>query len=158
MTNQDTLLQLLQRLDEPAAWFAELERYYSGTQPLAFLSPEAKVALGTRFGRMASNIPRLAVTSLTERLRVTGFTGVDVWDNWLRNDMDQESVVAMREALLLGACYVIVWADRYGRPQVSVESARQVAVLRDPGTPPDHRGGEALGDRRDHRGGDVRAG
>jgi hypothetical protein len=56
---------------------------------LAFPSPEAKVALGTRFRRMASNIPRLAVTSLTERPRVTGFTGVDVWDDWLRNDLDQ---------------------------------------------------------------------
>ena len=98
----DTLTQILQKLDERAAKYAELERYYSGTQPLAFLSPEAKTALGDRFGRMASNIPRLAVTSLTERLRVTGFTGVDIWDDWLRNDMDQESVVAHREALLLG--------------------------------------------------------
>ena len=132
--NQDLLLRLLQRLDEPAAWFNELERYYTGTQPLAFLSPEAKIALGTRFGRMASNIPRLAITSLTERLRVTGFTGVDVWGDWLRNDLDQLSAVAMREALLLGQSYVIVWADRFGRPQVSVESAKQVAVLRDPGT------------------------
>ena len=68
-----------------------------------------------------SNIPRLAVTSLTERLRVTGFTGVDIWDDWLRNDMDQESVVAHREALLLGSSYVIVWADRFGRPQVTVD-------------------------------------
>lgn len=132
--NKDLLLQLLQRLDEPAAWFNELERYYTGTQPLAFLSPEAKVALGTRFGRMASNIPRLAVTSLTERLRVTGFDGVDVWDDWLRNDLDQLSAVAHREALLLGQSFAIVWADRFGRPQVSVESAKQVAVLRDPGT------------------------
>ena len=49
----DTLTQLLQKLDEPAAKYAELERYYCGTQPLAFLSPEAKTALGDRFGRMA---------------------------------------------------------------------------------------------------------
>ena len=90
--------------------------------------------LGTRFGRMASNIPRLAITSLTERLRVTGFTGVDVWDDWLRNDLDTESAVAHREALLLGQSYAIVWADRFGRPQVSVESAKQVACLRDSGT------------------------
>ena len=30
--------------------------------------------------------------------------------------------------------YVIVWADRFGRPKVTVESARQMACLRDPGT------------------------
>lgn len=132
--NQELLTTLLQKLDEPAARYADLERYYSGTQPLAYLSPEAKDALGSRFGRMATNLPRLAVTSLTERLRVVGFQGVEVWDEWLRNDMDQESAVAHREALLLGSSYVIVWADRYGRPQISVESARQMACLRDPGT------------------------
>ena len=33
-------------------------------QPLAFLSPEARTALGDRFGVMCSNIPRLAVTAL----------------------------------------------------------------------------------------------
>ena len=41
---------------------------------------------------------------------------------------------AHREALLLGSSYVIVWADRFGRPQVSVDSAKQMACLRDPGT------------------------
>ena len=98
----DLLTTLLQKLDEPAARFAELERYYNGTQPLAFLAPEAKEALGDRFGRMATNLPRLAVTSLSERLRVTGFQGIEVWDDWLRNDLDQEAGIAHREALLLG--------------------------------------------------------
>ena len=130
----DLLQTLLQKLDEPAAKHAELERYYTGTQPLAFLSPEVKTALGDRFGRMASNLPRLAVTSLIERLRVTGFTGVDVGRDWLRNDMDQESATAHREALLLGSSYVIVWADRFGQPLVTVESAKQMACVRDPGT------------------------
>ncbi|WP_036527090.1 phage portal protein [Nocardia sp. CNY236] len=130
----DLLTRLLQRLDEPAARYAELDRYYTGRQPLAFLSPEAKTALGNRFGRMASNIPRLAVTALAERLRVTGFTGAQVWEDWTRNDLDQLAGVAHREALLLGDAYVIVWADQYGRPKVTVESAKQVAALTDPGT------------------------
>ena len=131
-----TLLEdLLQRLNEPAARYAELDRYYEGQQPLAFLSPEAKAALGNRFGVMASNIPRLAVTALAERLRITGFTGdADLWADWIRNDLDQTSGVAHREALLLGDSYVIVWADQLGRPLATVESAKQVAVLTDPGT------------------------
>lgn len=54
MTQDELLLQLLQRLDEPVHRYAELDRYYTGRQPLAFLSPEAKTALGNRFGRMAS--------------------------------------------------------------------------------------------------------
>lgn len=132
--NDDLLTTLLQRIDEPAAKYAALDRYYSGTQQLAYLSPESRRALGDRFGRLATNLPRLAVTSLAERLRVTGFVGSDVWPDWLRNDLDQDSGIAHREALLLGSSYVIVWADQFGRPKVTVESAKQVAVLTDPGT------------------------
>jgi hypothetical protein len=91
MTN-DLLHTLFQKLDEPVARYGVLEQYYAGLQPLAFLSPEAKAALGTRFGRMATNLCRVAVTSLTERLRVTGFTGAQVWADWLRNDLDEQSV------------------------------------------------------------------
>lgn len=130
-----TLLEdLLQRLNEPAARYADLDRYYQGKQPLAFLSPEAKVALGNRFGIMSSNIPRLAVTALAERLRITGFSDPSIWPDWIRCNLDQLAGVAHREALLLGDSYVIVWADKIGRPQVTVESANQVAVLSDPGS------------------------
>lgn len=132
MTSSDQLVELLQTLDAPAARFAELERYYTGTQALAFLSPESRIALGNRFGRMASNIPRLAVTSLAERLRVTGFTGADVWADWLANDLDQLSAIAHREALLFGSSYVIAWADAQSKPRLSVESCKQVAAIADP--------------------------
>jgi hypothetical protein len=128
----ELLTELIHTLDSPQYRYSDLERYYTGTQPLSFLSPEAKVALGNRFGRMAVNIPRLAVTSLSERLRITGFTGADVWADWLRNDMDQRSSIAMREALLFGWSFVTVWVDAGGRPLVSVESPKQVAAVTDP--------------------------
>ncbi|CAN5754311.1 hypothetical protein BH09ACT7_BH09ACT7_32420 [soil metagenome] len=135
MTQHELLTLLIRRLNEPLARYAELDRYYTGRQPLAFLSPEAKAALGNRFGVMASNICKLSVTALAERLRINGFSGdSQLWADWLRCDMDQLSGVAHREALLLGDAYAIVWADRYGRPNVTVESAKQVAVLTDPGT------------------------
>ncbi|UCZ90445.1 phage portal protein [Gordonia sp. WA4-43] len=134
MTIPSLHTKLLQKIDEPLARYAVLDRYYRGEQPLAFLAPEARKALGDRFGRMSSNLPRLAVTSIAERLRITGFTGAEVWADWLRNDMDQLAPVAHREALLLGAGYVLVWADAAGRPQVSVESAHQMSVITDPGT------------------------
>lgn len=128
------LTNLLQALDEGAARRAMLETYYAGQQPLAFLAPEARAALGTRFGRMATNLPRLAVSALAERLRVVGFTGADVWDDWLANDLDQVAPVAHREALTLGEAYLIVWARPDGAPLVTAESAAQVAVRRDPAT------------------------
>lgn len=52
----------------------------------------------------------------------------------MRSDLDQTSGVAHREALLLGDSFVIVWADPFGRPRVTVESAKQVGVLTDPGS------------------------
>lgn len=134
----NTFETLLQKLDQKVGSYDQYDRYYSGRQPLAYLAPEARTALGNRFGRMASNIPRLAVTALSERLRVTGFRTSDddsaVWSDWTRNDLDQLSGVAHREALTLGRSYAIVWADTFGRPQTTIESARQVTVLRDPAT------------------------
>lgn len=132
--SDELLVELLQTLDAPQHRYAEYDRYYTGTQALAYLSPEAKVALGNRFGRVASNVCRLAVNSLGERLRVTGFTGVDMWADWLANDLDQLAPLLHREALLFGDGYVIVWSDTAGAPRVSVESAKQVAVITDPGS------------------------
>jgi hypothetical protein len=132
--NPDLLVELLHTLDAPQWRFKQLLEYYSGTQPLSFLNPDDRAALGNRLPRMVANIPRLAVTSLAERLRVTGFEGADVWDDWMRLDLDQQAGVAMREALLFGSSFVIVWADANGRPLVTTESARQVAVITDPGT------------------------
>lgn len=130
----DLRTQLLQGIDAPLGSYGLLESYYRGEQPLAFLAPESRKALGDRFGRMSSNLCRLAITSIAERLRVTGFEGLDIWDSWLRNDLDQTAGLAHREALLLGSSYVVVWADSQGRPQVSVESARQMSMIVDPGT------------------------
>lgn len=132
--NQDLLVDLLHTLDAPQWRYRQLESYYTGTQSLSYLAPEARVALGDRFARMVSNIPRLAVTSLAERLRITGFAGANVWDDWLRLDLDQLGSMAMREALLFGQSFVVVWADTAGRPLATVESPKQVAVVSDPGT------------------------
>lgn len=128
--------QLLARLDAGAARRSVLEQYYRGEQPLAYLTPEARTAIGNRFARMFANVPRLAVNSLAERLRITGFNGggQQLWSDWLANDLDQLSPVTHREALTLGEAFVIVWADPQGAPLVSVESAHQVAVVRDPAT------------------------
>ncbi len=127
----DLLVELLQELDAPQGHFAELERYATGTQALAWVSPESRKALGNRLPRMASNIPRLAVCSLTERLRICGFSDPRAWELFTANDLDQIAAQAMYDALLFGTGYVLVWSQG-GRPVASVEDPRQVAVLRDP--------------------------
>lgn len=130
----ETLTGLLQHLDENKARYERLDRYYAGENPLTFLAPEIRASLNNRLSRVSVNVPRLLVDSVAERLRVTGFDGVDLWPEWLANDLDQMSGTAHREALTLGSSFVIVWAHPDGRPKVTVESAHQVAALTDPGT------------------------
>lgn len=131
--SSDLLVELLKTLEAPQSRYVELDRYATGRQPLAYLSPEARIALPA-LNRIVSNIPGLAVTSLAERLKVTGFKGADVWPDWARNDLDQMSTILHREALTFGDAYAIVWARPDGSPLVTVESPQQVAVIRDPAT------------------------
>lgn len=132
------LENLLNGLDAGLFLRKHREAYYQGKQPLAFLAPEARESIGNRFGRICSNIPRLAVNSIAERLRITGFRLDDdestdgLWSAWQLNDLDQLAPLAHREALTLGTSYVICWADDSGRPQVSCESPNQVFAAVDP--------------------------
>lgn len=129
--SSDLLVELLQALDAPQGQYSELERYATGNQPLAFISPESRKALGNRLSRMSSNIPKLAVSSLVERLRISGFSDSRAWDLFVANDLDQIGPQAMTDALTYGSGFVLVWA-KDGRPVASVESPREVTVLRDP--------------------------
>ena len=129
--NNDLLVELLKALDAPQAHYAELEQYARGEQPLAFISPESRKALGNRLTRISSNIPALAVNSIVERLRPTGFSDPRAWDLFAANDLDQLAAQVMADALTYSVGYVLVWS-KDGRPVASVESPRQCAVLRDP--------------------------
>lgn len=132
-----SLYNLLAALDENMARRSLLDTYLTGSQPLAYLAPEARQAIGNRFAVMSTNLPRTAVNALAERLRVTGFSGAhaeQAWALWKSCDLDQMAPVAHREALGLAEAFVIVWANNAGRTTVTVESPNQVAVLRDPAT------------------------
>lgn len=129
--SSDLLVELLQNLDAPQGRYAELDRYVTGTQALAFISPESRKALGNRLNTMAVNIPALAVSSLVERLRISGFSDPRAWNLFVANDLDQLAAKAMTDALTYSTGFVLVWG-RGGKPIASVESPRECAVLRDP--------------------------
>lgn len=136
----DLLKNLSDKLDSSSGTLARLDSYYNGTQPQAFLSKDAREALGDRLRVLAVNFPRLAVHALAERLNVSGFRldGADapdagLWADWRRNRMTDAAAQAHVDALVYGRSFVIVWAGPRG-PLVTVESARQVSVIRDPAT------------------------
>lgn len=129
------------KLDEDTGRLTTLDAYWLGTQPSAFLSPESKEALGDRLRTLTVNFPRLAVSSLAERLRVTGFRtegpdsepDTELWRVWRRNRLEDAADAAHTDALVYGRAFVIVWAGTTPTiPRVTVESARQVAVQVDP--------------------------
>ena len=135
--SRPSVRSLVETLDARIPALSQYEKYYVGQQALAYLSPESRKALGNRLDIIGTNFCRLAVVSLAERMRVTGFT-VDgepsktAWDLWTASDLDQLAGAAHRDALALGSSYAIVWADDTGAPRVTVESAHQVSVARDP--------------------------
>lgn len=139
MTTTDILTALSRTLDERTAALGVLDAAYSGRRNLSYLSPESRVRLDGRLDRIAAGLPALVVDSLVERLRITGFRrdgqpDAALWSAWGRCDLDQLSTLAHREALTLGRCPIIVWADRAGRALATVESAHQVVLARDPAT------------------------
>lgn len=132
---------LSEKLNSAQSPLATLDKYWLGTQPAAFLSPEAREALGGRLNSVSVNFPKLSVSSLAERLTVAGFRteGNDsapdaaLWSVWRRNHLEDGSAQAHTDALVYGRSYVVVWAGPRG-PQITVESPKQVAVLHDPAT------------------------
>lgn len=142
MVNKNDLVHSLSaKLDASAPVLDELDRYYRGLQPTAFLAPKSAEALGDRLRSLAVNFPRLAVRSLAERLNLTGFRldgpddepDSDLWKIWRRNHMEEAAAQAHLDALIFGRSFVIVWAGRRG-PQITVESPRQMSVAYDPAT------------------------
>lgn len=135
--NQDHLEALLRQIDTRQVSIWQADSYYRGSQPLAFLSPEARKQLGDRLTSLNANYPRLATDSLAERLQVTGFTRGgeslgEVWAAWTRSGMATRSREAILEALTVGQAFLLVWTDASGRPVVTVESPREMTITRDP--------------------------
>jgi hypothetical protein len=129
------------RLDLARPALDRLDAYYGGTQPLAFLAPEVRAAVGDRLKPLVCNWPRVVVASLEERLDVEGFrlgtagaADDGLWRIWQENALDELSQQAHEEALVHGRAYLLVWAGADGSPRVTVESARQVYVAHSPGS------------------------
>lgn len=135
----EIIKQLSEKLDQNTPTLDKLDNYWRGTQPAAYLSKEAREALGSSLTGLAVNFPKLAVTALAERLNITGFRAAaegeeppaELWRAWNRNRMDDGAAQAHIDALVYGRSFVMVWAGPRG-PQITVESPRQMAVTYDP--------------------------
>jgi len=135
-TANDKLVDLLLALDAVQPWLVFLQRHFDGNPPISFISDAARDGL-KGVEALYVNIPRLTVASIAERLYVNGFTGADAdlaERIWYDNELDVQSDLVHSEGLLFGRSYTVPWIGQDGSARISVESARQVSVLADPGT------------------------
>jgi hypothetical protein len=133
----EQLIDLLLALDQVQHIYAWLVSHFEGVGPLGFLAPGELEEIHPRLRGFNINLNRLVVTSISERLRVSGWGGADgtaASEIWQRCDLDLHSRSAFNEALLLGRSALITWVGDDGHAHVSVESAQQVSVQSDPGT------------------------
>lgn len=133
---------LTKKLTEEQPRLDLLDLYWEGKQPTAFMSPKSREEVGSRLHSLGVNYPRLCVTAKADRLRLTGFrfgsdpstpADPEFWKLWKKNGMLEGGPEAIQDALVYGRGYVVVWTGPRG-VQISVESPRQMTVLRDPAT------------------------
>jgi hypothetical protein len=142
MTLEDTRKRLVLALDTDYGALVKADRYYRGRQPLNYLDPEIRRALGSKLTPVVVNWPRLVVDSLEQRLDVEGFRSASrpgaseqLWQLWQNNDLDEQSAQAHVDALVFGRSFIMVWAgDDPRSPRISVESPLQVITETDPAT------------------------
>lgn len=110
--------------------------YYDGVHNLAFASEKFLEAFGGLFRAFADNWCGVVVDAVEERLNVDGFRVTDTaakaddtaWAIWQRNEMDAQSQMAHQEALISGAAYGVVWVDKDGKAEITVEPAQSTIV------------------------------
>lgn len=127
---------LLQRLDNALPIITRRDQYYRGHQGLRFMVDR----VDPKVMSFSSNLAKRAVNAVAERIRLEGLTatvdGRDVSGRARQlvrdSDLPMTLQAVLVDMLALGSAYMIVWADEFGRPVVTGESAEQVAVERDP--------------------------
>lgn len=131
------LLRLGKRLEADRNRFDTLDQYWRGNHPLPFGNMKMREAYQRFQKQSKTNFMKLVAESVIERLKVVGFrTGSDgnetldkkAWGWWQANNLDADSGLVHRAAIVMSRAYVIVGqnpADET-QPLVTGEDPRQV--------------------------------
>lgn len=124
----------------------KLNRYFRGSQPLAFASDEWRAFHKGRFGDFSDNWCGVVANSPSERLRVNGFRlGADtdpmsdderqLMRAWGINEMDAQSSQGFLQSIIAKRSAVLVWGDVDDQPLLTWEDPAQVVIDYDPQRP-----------------------
>ncbi|MGE0138647.1 MAG: phage portal protein [Ilumatobacteraceae bacterium] len=110
--------------------------YYDGVHNLAFSSQKFRETFGGLFNAFADNWCEVVVDAAEERLNVLGFRvsptepndDTTARDIWQRNEMDAQSQMAHQEALITGRAFGVVWVDRDGNAEITMEPSSRAIV------------------------------
>lgn len=137
---QDELLAqvatLSKVLDGRCGTHDRLVPYDEGGCPIPDAVVRAKVTRAYRSLMPTAEAPwgSLVVDAVQDRLEVVGIKDQNqaaadaVWGVWQDNQMDAESKLAHRSALLDGRAFALVWPGGDGQPQISLDDCTQMAV------------------------------
>jgi hypothetical protein len=143
LTPADALIlvhDLSHKLDAQQPAIVKADRYYTGTQPLAFVAPEVLAQTAGRLTSLVINWPRTIVDSVQRRCYVEGFRigqgeiDEDLWRMWQASNLDRGHRLGQVDALVHARTFLSVGPPaREGRlPRIAVESAHQMVVEVDP--------------------------
>lgn len=131
--------ELLATLDRVQPIVKKRDMYFRGLQPMRFMKDKIEPVMSFR-----SNLAEVAVTAVAERINLESVTAsinfptgpVDVSEQATQLVKDSDFPMVLQslvtDMLAVGSSYIMVWADQFGRPVVTGESAEQVAITRDP--------------------------
>lgn len=138
----DRIAGLSAQLERENVRYDNVDRYYTGDQPLAFLAPEIEAQVGGRIAPLIINWPEVIVDSVARRLHLEGFrlgqggeADDELWRLWTANDMDEEMPLGIVDGLVHGVSFLSVWGNDEDplTPRIGFESAHQVTVEYEPG-------------------------
>lgn len=115
----------------------KLDKYYRGEHELKFASSKFSAAFGKMFLDASDNWMPLVVNAVQERLGIEGFrlgssSAGDrrAWRIYQANNLDSESDILHREALINGLAATLTWPDDDGNPLITIEHPSQLIVAR----------------------------
>jgi hypothetical protein len=111
------------------------ERYYLGDQNLTYATAEWLKANAARYSQFSDNWCAPVSNAIGERIEVTGLkfrdnatSANDLWDDWLRNEMEMQSSQGFLTSFNTKRSFVIVWGSEDDVPVVSWEHPSHVEI------------------------------
>ena len=111
------------------------ERYYMGDQNLTYATAEWMKANSARYTNFSDNWCAPVSNAIGERIEVTGLkfrdndkSANELWDSWLRNEMEMQSSQGFLTSFNTKRSFVIVWGSEDDEPVISWEHPSNVEI------------------------------